>query len=485
MLTRLKVSGFKNLVDVEVRFGPFTCIAGPNGVGKSNLFDALRFLSALAQYPLTEAAKSVRDEEGRTSDVRSLFQRQGEKFAERMSFDLEMIVPPQGIDDLSQTATAKTTFLRYRLVLGFKPNEFDGQLQVEEESLLPIDRKKERGAEPLFPHNPEWTKSVIVGKSRNQFISFDRERKIIKRHQEGTKGSPLQISANSLQRTVLCSVNAAESPTALLAKREMMSWGMLQLEPSALRRPDSFDSPSSLGPDGSHLPKTLYDLAKRAAQSSGNSEDEEGRVYGEVASRLSDLLGDVSRVWIDRDDKRALLTLMVEDREGTSHPARSLSDGTLRFLALTVLELDPRSFGILCLEEPENGIHPARIPSILKLLQEIAVDPEEPVDESNPLRQVIVNTHSPGVVQEVPHDSLLVAESEEAKSERGIYHRVTFTCLPQTWRDDGSVRPTAIGKLLAYLNPVLPITNGEANSNGQRKHRVVDVINQGELFNRL
>ncbi len=41
MLTRLKVSGFKNLVDVDVHFGPFTCIAGANGVGKSNLFDAI------------------------------------------------------------------------------------------------------------------------------------------------------------------------------------------------------------------------------------------------------------------------------------------------------------------------------------------------------------------------------------------------------------------------------------------------------------
>lgn len=40
MLTRLKIRGFKNLVDVDVAFGPFTCIAGANGVGKSNLFDA-------------------------------------------------------------------------------------------------------------------------------------------------------------------------------------------------------------------------------------------------------------------------------------------------------------------------------------------------------------------------------------------------------------------------------------------------------------
>ncbi|MGB7485366.1 MAG: AAA family ATPase, partial [Phormidesmis sp.] len=72
MLTRLRISGFKNLVDVDIRFGPFTCIAGTNGVGKSNLFDAIRFLSSLADRPLIEAAMSVRDEEGKSGDVRSL-----------------------------------------------------------------------------------------------------------------------------------------------------------------------------------------------------------------------------------------------------------------------------------------------------------------------------------------------------------------------------------------------------------------------------
>jgi len=32
MLTRLRVGGFKNLFDVDVRFGPFTCVAGPQGL---------------------------------------------------------------------------------------------------------------------------------------------------------------------------------------------------------------------------------------------------------------------------------------------------------------------------------------------------------------------------------------------------------------------------------------------------------------------
>ena len=46
MLTRLQVDGFKNLAAVDVRFGPFTCVAGPNGVGKSELFDAITFLTS-------------------------------------------------------------------------------------------------------------------------------------------------------------------------------------------------------------------------------------------------------------------------------------------------------------------------------------------------------------------------------------------------------------------------------------------------------
>ena len=55
MLTRLHVRGFKSLHDVEVEFGPFTCVAGLNGVGKSNLFDAIRFLHLLATRSIAEA----------------------------------------------------------------------------------------------------------------------------------------------------------------------------------------------------------------------------------------------------------------------------------------------------------------------------------------------------------------------------------------------------------------------------------------------
>lgn len=69
MLTRLRVRGFKNLLDADLRFGPLTCIAGGNGAGKSNVFDAIRFLSELADKPFVEACREIRGGE----EVRDLW----------------------------------------------------------------------------------------------------------------------------------------------------------------------------------------------------------------------------------------------------------------------------------------------------------------------------------------------------------------------------------------------------------------------------
>ncbi|MEQ9486381.1 AAA family ATPase [Coleofasciculus sp. F4-SAH-05] len=479
MLTRLKVSGFKNLVNVDVRFGSFTCVAGANGVGKSNLFDAIRFLSALADLPLIEAALSVRDEGGRTGDVRSLFHRIGNDYAPQMSFEAEMIVPGEGVDDLGQTAKASITFLRYSIELAYRQDDSLrslGSLELLKEELVHINLG-DASKHLLFNHKAKtWRKSAVKGQRRvPYFISTEGEgtNRVIKLHQDGgTSGRALARSAVNLPRTVLSVTNAAESPTALLARREMQSWQLLQLEPSSLRQPDEFTAPTKLGTDGSHLASNLYHLARLRKNFRKSDQEAEAQVYAQVAGRLAQLLDDVDAVTIERDDRRELLTLMVTTRDGTTHPARSLSDGTMRFLALAVLELDPEAQGLLCLEEPENGIHPERIPKILELLQDIATDVEETVDQDNPLRQVIINTHSPAVVQQVPEDSLLVAELKEEKSPSGQWFKgVRFSCLPNTWRhlkvaETEKTSTVPLGKLLAYLNPVPP-EQSELNGNGQ------------------
>lgn len=478
MLTRLKVSGFKNLVGVDVRFGPFTCIAGVNGVGKSNLFDAIQFLSALAEGSLMGAAQSVRAEEGRVTEVSSLFGRVKDESVEEMSFEAEMIVPREATDDFGQTAKASITFLRYSLALAKRKDETYshlGPLEIVREELRHINLG-EAYKHLLFPHRASsWRKSAVVGSRRTPyFISTEGEgrNRIIHIHQDsGGGGMPRSLPAATLPRTVINAANSAETPTALVARREMQSWRLLQLEPSRLREPDDFRAPTSLGSNGAHLAATLFHLASSSPRSKGNGSPGMTReqVYGQVAARLAELIEDIRDVWVDADEKRELLTLMVSAKDGTPHAARALSDGTLRFLALTVLELDPRAQGLLCLEEPENGIHPERIPAMLQLLQDIPTDLEEKVGQDNPLRQVIINTHSPAVVAQVPDDSLLMADLNEVMLDGKRFQGVVFHCLPETWRtQEEGVRTAARGELLSYLNPFL------REASPERRRRVVD-----------
>ena len=460
MLTRLQVSGFKNLVDVDVRFGPFTCIAGANGTGKSNLFDAIQFLSRLASDTFVDAAASIRAEDDKASSVQSLFHRIGSEYADSISFTAEMIIPDNGEDDLGQMAKASITFVRYSLELVYRVDEdlpFSGSFELIREDLEQINLR-EASRHVKFQHSAkDWRDSVVKGRRTAPFISsVDHEgQRVIRLHQDGgSSGRPQSFSASKLPRTVLSTVNASESPTALLARREMQSWRLLQLEPSSLRRPDEFMTPPGMRPDGSHLPATLYALAQYGNQA--DSDDHDTWVYEQIALRLSELIDEVFEVSIDRDEKRQLLTLQVQDRNGTTYPARSLSDGTLRFLALAVLALDASAQGVICLEEPENGIHPGRIAAMLELLQDIAVDVTRPVDRTNPLRQVIVNTHSPAVVHLVPPDSLLIAETEQAIRSDKRFQKAAFRWRPNTWRSEASpeARPVALGHLLAYLSPI-------------------------------
>ena len=265
MITRLKVRGFKNLVDIDVLFGPFTCIAGANGVGKSNIFDAIRFLSALTGVSLKEAARVIRNSP--RADVRTLFHRVGDWHTSSMFFEVEMIVPETGEDDFG-TADASMTFLRYTLELGYR--EEDDGLEILQESLVHIN-KGEAPQHLLFKHSKSWRDSVITGRLTSPLISVVRNvggETLIQLHQNaGGKGGgrPMPIPAKMLRRTLINQANSSEHKTAVVARNEMKSWMFLQLEPTALRESDKISesgSVFSITPTGNHMPSVLYNLSK-------------------------------------------------------------------------------------------------------------------------------------------------------------------------------------------------------------------------------
>lgn len=436
MLTRLRVNGFKNLREVDLKFGPFTCVAGPNGVGKSNLFDAILFLSDLSSMPIVKAAGRVRGTNGRASDFASLFAREKDQTGDLIEFVAEMIVPGEVVDDFDRSARPTATFLEYMLSLRLNRDSGDGLGRdpiyiVKEELRAQSSSQSDRLLE--FPQRKQLPRRFIFGpgKRTTPFIATDQESEpvLLLYGERGLGGRPTKVPARKSPQTVLSGVNSASHPTALAVRREMQSWRLLQLEPSALRKPDDFANEAQISAVGEHMPNTLMRLVSNA----------------QVASRLVELIPGVTSVDVDSDEVRQQRTVQVTMQGKQRYSASSLSDGTLRFLALSVLASDPKATGLTCMEEPENGIHPLRIPEMLRLVRSLSdadFDAEDDWADRGAIRQVIINTHSPLVVSELPDDELLMAETLRLKGSTFI----NFKPLSDTWRST-QVSPAASGTI--------------------------------------
>ncbi len=92
-------------------------------------------------------------------------------------------------------------------------------------------------------------------------------------------------------------------------------------------------------------------------------------------------------------------------RDGALVGAERMSEGLLYYLAFAALRhLQPAS--LLLVEEPENGLHPARIAEVIKILRAIAKEAGT---------QVVMTTHSPLVINELsPEEVSVVTRTEEA-----------------------------------------------------------------------
>lgn len=479
MITRIKIDGFKSLLNTELYFDTFTCIAGVNAIGKSNFFDALMFLSKLADHTIVDAAKSIRSENQKHSEIKDIFYKNGNDYYSKMSFEVDMLVARSAEDDLGQMAEASITSLRYVLELQLNQENSNRELiEIIKEELKPIPRTEARKNIHFNP-STEWVRSVIYGQKTTSFISTENNK--VRLHQDGGGGRTTLFIAEKMPRTLLSTVTA-ESPTAFMVRHEMRNWLMLQLEPSALREPNSIYEVKNaeMTAYGNNLPATLYRL---------HLAEKEGSVYQRLTNQMKELVPSVDEIMIDNDEKRNLLTLQIRFKDGLVLPAQSLSDGTLRFLGLAILKEDNRSGNLICLEEPENGIHPKKIVEIVNLLKAMASDVEDIMDDSDPLRQVIINSHSPLVVSSVPEDSLYLASDTEEYSDffkRKIRY-TSFYALSGTWRVKNKLcEAIHLGAIMDYLSSEakgdeLGSTQGTIRNKGERTVKE-NASNQLALF---
>ncbi|MDD5037231.1 MAG: AAA family ATPase, partial [Methylococcaceae bacterium] len=103
-------------------------------------------------------------------------------------------------------------------------------------------------------------------------------------------------------------------------------------------------------------------------------------------------------------------------------PATRLSDGTLRFLCLLAILCHPSPPPLICIEEPELGLHPDVMPTLADLLR-----------DASARTQLIVTTHSDLLVEEFTDtpESVITFEKD---GDRTVAHRLDSDAL-ENWLD--------------------------------------------------
>jgi len=392
MITKVEALSYRCLRYINRPLAPFQVLIGPNASGKSAFLDVISLIADLVR----EREGPISAVRNRASDVRDLvWMRQADAF----ELALEARIPEHIQERYSERRYA---LLRYEVRIGLHP--VTQELGLLNETLWlrptppkpPVSTNGQRSLFPEFPIPPEtilhrrtpsgWRKVVNrVLESGNDYFFAETSR----------WNNPFRLG---LSRSVLANLPEDEHrfPASIWFRRFLLEGVQkLMLNSQAMRTPSPPGSPRVFQPDGSNLPWVIYELEK----------NHRARLREWIA-HLRTALPDLQDVHtIERPEDRHRY-LVLEYKTGLEAPSWVVSDGTLRLMTLTLLAYLSSFEGIYLIEEPENGIHPRAVETVLQSLSSVY------------RAQVLLATHSPVILSLArPEDVLCFARTKDGATD--------------------------------------------------------------------
>ena len=375
MITSLRLVDFKNFADERLRVGPFTVIVGANASGKSNIRDAFRFLHGIGRgYTLAEIMGGKYGAGGQ---------------AEWMSIR----GAPKEITRLKVTEPSVGFTLSVRLA-------------------IPIGRTEKH----VIERGAAYTIEVSGGDGNSSGFRVAREEltvgndKIYTSHpghgdpvhsQDDDTHLLLRMAKTGRQKKYGARIPVRQDQPALTQIREhkpvvrahkdyakkvidiLANMRFLDLIPDRMRQP-AFPGQTVLGDSGENLPTVLRQIC--------GDPERETNLIGWVRE-LTPM--DVTDFEFPVDPVTGLVQLVIRETDRRRLSAYSVSDGTLRFLAMLAALLAENTTGLYFFEEIDNGIHPVRLSLLLDLFE-------------GPARghtQVVGTTHAPTLLTVMNDDT--------------------------------------------------------------------------------
>ena len=308
IITRVRVQGFRSLLDVNVELKDVTVLVGPNGSGKSSFVDALSFLHQCLTASPQEAFKS----RGGVEEVRT-----------RTGQPADVLALETSIRSRAEGLFSGTYFVRFNLT---SRAEFSIAEESCEVSLTP-----EEGLRRFEVRHGRWVKAA--------------------------EGAEPQLAKNRLALPLLSGIRAfAPIYNALTAMR------FYAITPGAVSTPSEPGEGEQLAEDGSNAASVLKSLEEKDETLSTNVVQALSQVVPSVSRIIPKYRG---RRHVTLTFEEAL-----SEEQSVTFNAISMSAGTLRVLGilLAIYQAEPPT--LIGLEEPETAIHPGAAAGLAEALQE-------------------------------------------------------------------------------------------------------------------
>ncbi|WP_309891792.1 ATP-binding protein [Archangium sp.] len=340
MLTSLRLRNFKSFADAHAPFGPLTLLVGANASGKSNVLDALRLLRGLGAegLPLEQVLAGTAGWTGIRGGIHEAVRTGADAFVLESSWRVDPEQPDQPVrlfEHLIEGVVTPSPMIRHERLLESGVALFETD----------VDAKDGTGAA---------TGSLVPG-------------------------GRIMIEANSSVLAFLAVellVQSGESARRLV-QEYLEGIRFLDVVPSAMRGYVP-QKRRELGENGENLSAILWQLCQEP--------DQKRELVDWLSELCSPELADIEFSLTDEGD----VMLRLVETDGGKVSARSLSDGTLRFLGeLVALRTAPKG-SLILLEELGRELHPSRVHLLVEYLESIT--------EERGI-QVIATTHSPLVLE--------------------------------------------------------------------------------------
>lgn len=384
MITRIQAARYRCFEHLDVALSAVTVLVGRNGAGKSTLLDIPVLIGELLSAARTNDAffrptpsHSRRARADSALDL--IFNRQGNYF----SIAVELSLP----DLIVQQVNAR--HVRYELAFAVEGTA----LSVSQETVLLFD---ERPRSEALPAQGFWgdTLSIddhgvraVLSRESTGYTTFRREA-----HLRGPKPKPTIIStqASSLGLNFVPSDLEAYPACNWLKSFMLQECALYQPDLAALRTAQPHPGADyKVASNASSLAWSVLELQNTPAR------------HADWVMHVQSALPHVAGVEARQREDDQMAYVRVRYDNNLVVPAHGLSDGTLSVLAHTILPFLPNVPRFLAVEEPENGIHPKAIETVLESLAALAPG------------QAIVSTHSPIAVAATKLDQLLCLRREE------------------------------------------------------------------------